>query len=155
MEAVLDQAGIGSVGRPHIANALIEEGLVDTYHEVFAKYIGTGGPAYERKYQVSPQEAVKLISSSRGLSFFAHPGKYTTETELLELIKVGIDGIEVVHPSHNEARQGYYRGVVNQYFLLESGGSDFHGGKKNDAAVFGQFAIPMQIVETMRSRLFS
>ena len=155
LEAVLYQAGIGSVGRPHIANALLEEGFVETYHEVFAKYIGTGGPAYEKKYQVSPQEAVKLISSARGLSFLAHPGKYTTETELLELIKAGIDGIEVVHPSHNEARQDYYRGVVNQYFLLESGGSDFHGGKKNDDTVFGSFTVPLQVVETMRSRLFT
>ncbi len=155
LESVLDQAGIGSVGRPHIANALVDEGLAGNYHEVFEKYIGVGAPAYEKKYQVSTAEAVRLISSAHGLSFLAHPGKYTTEAELQQMINVGLDGIEVVHPSHNESRQLYYRSVVNQYFLLESGGSDFHGGKKNDDYSFGTFTVPMHIVETMRSRLFS
>jgi predicted metal-dependent phosphoesterase TrpH len=155
MDAVLDQAGIGSVGRPHIANALVEGGLTDTYHAAFEKYLGNGAPAYERKYQVSPAEAVRLIAAAGGLSFLAHPGKYTTEVELLQLIKDGLDGIEVVHPSHNETRQLYYRAVVNQYFLLETGGSDFHGGKKNDDYAFGAFTVPYHVVEAMRSRLFS
>ena len=155
MESVLEQAGIGSVGRPHIANALLDGGMIDSYHEAFEKYIGTGGPAFEKKYQVDPEEAFKLVNSAGGLSFLAHPGKYTTELELSQLIKLGLDGIEVVHPSHDERRQEYYRSVVNQYFLLESGGSDFHGGKKNDDQALGVFTIPMHIVETMRSRLFS
>ncbi|MGH2567991.1 MAG: PHP domain-containing protein, partial [Bacteroidota bacterium] len=86
MDAVLEQAGIGSVGRPHIANALVEHGMIDTFHEAFTKYIGTGGPAYEKKYQVSPREAIQLISKSGGLSFLAHPGRYTTDLELSELI---------------------------------------------------------------------
>jgi hypothetical protein len=154
LDAVLEQAGEGSVGRPHIANALVEGGLTGSYHEAFIKYIGTNGPAYEKKFQVSPEEAIRLISSSGGLSFLAHPGNYTTEAELLELIKKGLDGIEVVHPAHNEVRQGYYRAVVNQYFLLESGGSDYHGGKKNDEYAFGAFVVPLHVVETMRSRLF-
>jgi len=154
LDAVLEQAGEGSVGRPHIANALLEEGLTGSYHEAFIKYIGQNGPAYEKKFQVSPEEAIRLISSCGGLSFLAHPGKYTSEAELLDLIKKGLDGIEVVHPSHNESRQEYYRGVVNQYFLLESGGSDFHGGKKNDDYAFGAFVVPLHVVEAMRSRLF-
>ena len=155
MDAVLEQAGIGSVGRPHIANALVEQGIIDSFHEAFAKYIGTGGPAYEKKYQVSPREAIQLISKSGGLSFLAHPGRYTTDLELSELIDSGMDGIEVVHPSHDAERQKFYRSVVNQYFLLESGGSDFHGGKKNDGYAFGSFWVPMHVVEAMRKRLFS
>ena len=154
LNSVLEKAGEGSVGRPHIANALLDEGLTETYHEAFAKYIGTNGPAYEKKFQLSPEEAIRLVSTCGGLSFLAHPGNYTTEAELLELIKKGLDGIEVVHPSHNETRQEYYRGVVNQYFLLESGGSDYHGGKKNDDYAFGVFSVPLHVVETMRSRLF-
>ena len=155
LDAVLDQAGIGSsVGRPHIASALLEEGLTGTYHEAFLKYIGFGAPAYEKKYQLSPTEATKLISQAGGLSFLAHPGKYTTDMELSELIKTGLDGIEVVHPSHNEARQEFYRGVVHQYFLLECGGSDFHGGKKNDDDTLGVYTVPVDVVEDMRNRLF-
>jgi predicted metal-dependent phosphoesterase TrpH len=155
MDAVLDQAGIGSVGRPHIASALLEEGWIGTYHEAFMKYIGVGAPAYEKKYQLSPHEATQLIAQAGGLTFLAHPGKYTTDFELLTLIQAGLDGIEVVHPSHNEARQEFYRGVVHQYFLLECGGSDYHGGRKNDDQVLGVYTVPLQIVEDMRTRLFS
>lgn len=155
MDAVLDQAGIGSVGRPHIASALLEEGLIETYHEAFMKYLGVGAPAYEKKYQLSPLEATQLIAQAGGLTFLAHPGKYTTEFELSTLIQTGLDGIEVVHPSHNEARQEFYRGVIHQYFLLECGGSDYHGGRKNDDQVLGVFTVPLQIVEDMRTRLFS
>ncbi len=155
IESVQEQAGVGSLGRPHIASVLMEEGFIDSYHEAFAKYIGVGGPAYEKKFQLGPAEAIRLISESGGLSFLAHPGKYTSELELAQLIKAGLDGIEVVHPSHNEARQEHYRGVVSQYFLLESGGSDFHGGKKNDDFALGMYWVPIQIVQAMKKRLFS
>jgi predicted metal-dependent phosphoesterase TrpH len=154
-DAVLEQAGIGSVGRPHIANALVEQGMIGTYNEAFEKYIGDHGPAFEKKFQVTPAEAFKLISSSGGLSFLAHPGKYMTELQLSDVIRSGLDGIEVVHPSHNENLRAFYREVVNQYFLLESGGSDYHGGKKNDDYAFGRFVVPMSVVEAMRRRLFS
>ncbi|MCI0706054.1 MAG: PHP domain-containing protein [Ignavibacteriae bacterium] len=155
LDAVLGQAGVGSVGRPHIANAMIEMGVIGSYHEAFSKYIGVGGPAYEKKYQVSPQEAIQMVSKAGGLTFLAHPGKYTTEAEILELINSGLDGIEVVHPSHDEHRRQFYRSVVDQYFLLESGGSDFHGGKKNDEYAFGAYWVPVTVVDAMRKRLFS
>ncbi|MBI2619001.1 MAG: PHP domain-containing protein [Ignavibacteriales bacterium] len=155
LDTVLEQAGIGAVGRPHIANALVEEGLVESFHEAFQRFIGTGGPAYETKFQLTPQEAFRLITQAGGLSFLAHPGRYLSEQELLLLIKQGLDGIEVVHPSHSDLQQKYYRGIVNQYFLLECGGSDYHGGKKNDDHVFGTYTVPLHVVETMRSRLFS
>lgn len=154
-ESVQEQAGVGSLGRPHIASAMMEEGFIESYREAFAKYIGVGGPAYEKKFQLNPEEAIRLVADAGGLSFLAHPGKYTSEVELLQLIKSGIDGIEVVHPSHNEARQEHYRSVVSQYFLLESGGSDFHGGKKNDESTFGAYWVPIHVVNAMKKRLFS
>ena len=81
-EAVMDRAGKGAVGRPHIASAMVEGGFIETYHQAFEKFIGNGGPAYEKKFQLTLTDAIKLISSSGGLSFLAHPGRYTTE-ELL------------------------------------------------------------------------
>jgi predicted metal-dependent phosphoesterase TrpH len=155
LEAVLEQAGVGSVGRPHIANALLDGEFISTYHEAFERYIGTGGPAFEKKYQLNPVDAFKLVTNAGGLSFLAHPGKHMNEVDLSQLIKSGLDGIEVVHPAHDEKLREYFRGLVNQYFLLESGGSDFHGGKKNDDHTLGLFTVPMHVVETMRSRLFS
>lgn len=153
LEAVLEQAGTGSVGRPHIANALLEEGLTETYHEAFYKYIGFGKPAYEQKFQVSPREAIQLIASAGGISFIAHPGNSLDEKVLVEVIKQGVDGIEVVHPSHSPERTTFYRGIAQEYFLLTSGGSDFHGGRRNDAEVFGKYVISNDDVEMMRRRL--
>jgi len=155
LDTVLEYAGIGAVGRPHIASALMEEGHVGSLHEAFDRFIGIGGPAYETKFQLQPEEAFRLVTASGGLSFLAHPGRYLSEQELLELIKMGLDGIEVTHPSHSDQQRTYYRSIVHQYFLLESGGSDFHGGRKNDDQLFGHVTIPLHIVETMRSRLFS
>lgn len=153
IEAVMDLAGPGSVGRPHIANALVEEGLASTYHDAFNKYIGTGKPAYEKKFHISPREAIELISSAGGLSFVAHPGNNIDEDILTRLIRDGVDGIEVVHPSHSPERVSYYSGIVSEYFLLASGGSDFHGGRRNDHDALGKWVIPEEYVAMMRRRL--
>jgi len=154
IESVMEHAGTGSVGRPHIAAAMVDEGHTKSYQESFDRYIGNGGPAYERKFQFSPSEAIQLIASSGGLSFLAHPGRYTTDGMLQHLIKAGIDGIEVIHPSHTPEHVSHYRGVTSEYYLLESGGSDFHGGKKNDDSSFGAFTIDEAKVDTMKRRLF-
>jgi predicted metal-dependent phosphoesterase TrpH len=155
MESVLANVGGDSVGRPHIANALVNGGHAQNYHQAFNKYIGDGKPAFEKKSSFSPQETVQLIAEAGGLSFLAHPGKTISEELLIQLIKSGLDGIEVVHPSHSTDLIHYYRGIVNEYFLLESGGSDFHGGQKGDDYALGQFVIPTTTVDTMRHRLFS
>ncbi len=154
IESVLEKAGGGAVGRPHIALALVEEGYIQTYDEAFAKYIGYGCPAYERKVPFSPEDAISLISSSGGLSFLAHPGKHTSDAVLPRLIKGGLDGIEVIHPSHSSKEISYYRGIVAQYFLLESGGSDFHGGGRDSNGILGACDVPMGWVEEMKKRLF-
>ena len=152
MESVLEQAGSGSVGRPHIAHALLEEGITGTYNEAFFKYIGNGKPAYEKKFHVSPEAAIELIASAGGVSFVAHPGNSIDEQMLLDVIRTGVDGIEVVHPSHSPERVAHYGGIVDEYFLLASGGSDFHGGRRNDQEVFGKYYIPEEQVELMRRR---
>ena len=153
IESVLEKAGNGSVGRPHIANALVDEGLTGTYNEAFMKYIGFGRPAYERKIQVSPKAAIEMVSAAGGLSFLAHPGTAISEDILMTLIRDGIDGIEVVHPSHSEERIAFYRGIVGEYFLLASGGSDFHGGRRNDLQTLGKYFITSEEVDIMRRRL--
>jgi predicted metal-dependent phosphoesterase TrpH len=154
LDAVLEKAGSAAVGRPHIANALVDEGLTTSYVEAFSKYIGYGGPAYEKKHSLSPEDTIALIASSGGLSFLAHPGKYTTDTILHRLIKSGLDGIEVVHPSHTPEKIQHYHDIVSQYFLLESGGSDFHGGKRNDDEALGSYNVPTAWVQEMKKRLF-
>jgi 3',5'-nucleoside bisphosphate phosphatase len=153
LEAVLEQAGAGSVGRAHIAHALYEEGLTGSYDEAFYKYIGNGKPAFEMTDHITPREAIELISAAGGLSFIAHPGASIEESTLLELIRYGVDGIEVIHPSHSQRLVEYYRGIANEYFLLESGGSDFHGRRKNGQEVLGRYTIPGAFVDAMCRRL--
>lgn len=152
IEDVLERAKNSAIGRPHIAYTLVDLGLIGDYFEAFDKYIGDYGPAFERKIHVSPLSALKLINDAGGLSFIAHPG-YMKESLLMNLIKAGIDGIEVIHPSHNENQISFYRGIVNQYCLLESGGSDFHGGKKADENNLGKYCISPNHLEAMRKML--
>lgn len=152
LDDVLARANNSAIGRPHIAYAMIDLGIIGNYFEAFEKYIGDNCPAFERKIHVSPQSALKLINDSGGLSFIAHPG-YMKEHLLLNLIKAGIDGIEVIHPSHNDNQISFYRGIVNQYCLLESGGSDFHGGKKADEQNLGRYCLSPNHLEAMRNML--
>jgi predicted metal-dependent phosphoesterase TrpH len=153
LPAVLRWAGAGSVGRPHIATALVEEGLIGSYQEAFSKYIGFGKPAYEKKYLISPREAIDLIAGAGGLSFLAHPSTFVGDEVIRELIDAGIDGIEVVHPSHPPELVAHFNGIVSEYFLLASGGSDFHGGRRNDRDALGKFFVPTSYVDMMRRRL--
>lgn len=152
IDDVLDRAKKSAIGRPHIAYTLVDLGLVSNYTEAFEKYIGYNGPAYEKKIHISPHSALKLINEVRGLSFIAHPG-FMKDTILLSIIKAGIDGIEVYHPSHNENQVKFYKGIVNQYCLLEVGGSDFHGGKKNDDDNLGKYFISQNHIDAMRKML--
>ena len=152
-ENVLERAGTAAVGRPHIANALVNEGHVGSYAEAFVRYLTPGKPAYVEKTPVSPREAIRIVAGAGGLTFIAHPGSSLDSEVLLGLIHEGVDGIEVVHPSHTPALVRYYRDLVAHYFLLTSGGSDFHGGRRNDLDALGKYTIPQTALSAMRSAL--
>lgn len=153
-ESVFEKAGEnGAVGRPHIANTMVEEGFATTYDEVFEKYIGIGRPAYEANYPFPPDQAISMISAAGGLSFLAHPSHYVNEDLLSFLLKSGLHGIEVVHPSHSEEEIHYYLKFADDNSILKSGGSDFHGGLKNDDANLGRFVIDHDWVNSMLEKL--
>lgn len=152
IDDVLEVAGNSTIGRPHIAKAMVNKNLVSNYYEAFNKYIGNGCVAYERKVHLSPQSACKIINDVGGLSFIAHPNNMS-EDIIKILIESGIDGIEVIHPSHLPHKVEFFRGIVNEYFLLESGGSDFHGGERNDLSNLGKYYISGAKVDAMRNYL--
>lgn len=154
LNSVLEQAGIGSVGRPHIAATLVNEGHVRSYRQAFSKYLCDGCPGFEKKMDCPPEEILNLIASAGGLSFLAHPGRTFDDQLLVHLIEAGLDGIEVIHPSHSAHLTTFYRGIVSEYYLLESGGSDYHGGLRDDEYVFGQISVSGENVDTMRRRLY-
>ena len=152
LDEVMELARNSAVGRPHIAKTLVKNKLVSNYFEAFSKYIGNGCPAYERKVHVSPRSAFKIISDAGGLSFIAHPGNLP-DAVMVELIEAGLDGIEVVHPSHLPHQVKHYRGIVDEFFLLESGGSDFHGGDRNDYSNLGKYSISFSKIDAMRKQI--
>ncbi|HMS64001.1 MAG TPA: PHP domain-containing protein [Ignavibacteria bacterium] len=155
-ESIMGKVGSDtSIGRPHIAMELNDEGFVKNYYEAFIKYIGDGKPAFIKKPNPSSADVIKVINEVGGLSFIAHPGKTVRNEILIELINNGLDGIEVIHPSHSRDDIKYFSSVAAEHFLLTSGGSDFHGGIKNDQKNFGNFYVSMNEIINMKRRLFS
>lgn len=144
-----------SIGRPHIAMELNEEGFVSSYFDAFIKYIGDGKPAFVKKPNPKSSEVIKIISEMGGLSFIAHPGKMIRDEILVSLINEGLDGIEIIHPSHSKEDIEYFTKMAADHFLLTSGGSDFHGGVKNDGKNFGKYYISMDEIINMKRRLFN
>lgn len=151
-DLVIKKAGHGSIGRPHIADAILEEGYVYTYQEAFNKYIGDGGPCCVPKYKISPAEAIALINNAGGICVIAHPGSDVNDEMLMNLIKVGLDGIETIHPRHTQQQVDHYREIIQKHQLLETGGSDCHGDRKSHVMI-GQFNVPYSIVEKMKAWL--
>ncbi|RMF64956.1 MAG: PHP domain-containing protein [Calditrichaeota bacterium] len=150
LEAVLERAGQGSVGRPHIASVLVDDGFVFSFQEAFDKYLATGKPAYVDKYKMDVVTALNLIKNAGGLCSVAHPGIQVSESELMDLVKLGIDAIEVVHPKHSDEQTRFYRKVASENGLLQTGGSDFHGGPKGEDAL-GRFTVDYEVVLQMKA----
>ncbi|HJY64519.1 MAG TPA: PHP domain-containing protein [Ignavibacteria bacterium] len=147
--------GNASIGRPHIAMAMVDGKYVDNYYDAFNKYLGDDKPAYVKKPNISVYDAVRFINKCGGLSFVAHPGKMLrNNNNIYEIIEAGIDGIEIIHPSHTEYDIAFYQDLASQYFLLESGGSDFHGGRINEVSILGRYFISEQKITAMKNRLF-
>ncbi|MGB9664467.1 MAG: PHP domain-containing protein [Ignavibacteria bacterium] len=148
IEEVLQFSESKPITRPHIAFALIKKKIVKSYYEAFQKYLGDFSDAYEKKHHSTPEIVIELIRSCGGLSFLAHPYNLS-DGKLIEIIKLGIDGIEIYHPTIKKSRQEFLHKLALQYSLLESGGSDFHGGLRNDYSNFGKFGLYLNQMKTI------
>ena len=135
-ERVAQISGDGAVGRPHVAQALIEAGLVDSIAEAFTpEWIGPGGLAYVEKHELDPFEAVRLVKNAGGVTVFAHPaavkrGTCVPDSVIFDLAAAGLDGIEVDHMDHDEPTRARLRGLAGELGLLGTGSSDYHGTRK-------------------------
>jgi len=129
LDLILQLAGDGSVGRPHVAGALLEQGLIRTFDEAFYRYIGYNGPAYVPKYRLDPEEAFELIRGAGGVAGVAHPGTLNRDHLLPGFVACGMEALEVWHPRHDERRSERYRKFAREHRLAMVGGSDSHGGR--------------------------
>jgi predicted metal-dependent phosphoesterase TrpH len=116
-----------SLGRPHIAEALVEHGYVNSINEAFVKYLGYQAPYYEPKKDIHPKEAIRKIRAWGGIPVIAHPGVVNDDTLVHQLISDGLYGIEVWHPDHSQRCQDKFYAMAKRDGLLMTGGSDFHG----------------------------
>jgi len=117
-----------SMGRPHIAEALLECGYVRTRNEAFYRYLGYHCPYYEPKKEASPKKVIQKIKECSGISVIAHPGMMGADNELIyKLISDGVLGIEVWHPEHTRKQEDDFYEIAMKHGLLMTGGSDFHG----------------------------
>ncbi|MET7716525.1 PHP domain-containing protein [Streptomyces sp. NPDC005407] len=129
-------AGEGSVGRPHIATALVELGVVPTVSDAFTpEWIADGGRAHITKHELDPFKAIRLVKAAGGVTVFAHPlavkrGNTVPEAAIADLAAYGLDGIEVDHMDHDEATRAHLRGLAADLGLLATGSSDYHGSRK-------------------------
>lgn len=152
MGKLLARSGKRALGRPHIAEALVEGGHVKDFREAFARYLGEDAPAYVPKYKMGPADAVAHIHGARGLAFVAHPGYYLDRVEDFDaLLDEGFDGIEVLHPHHGESAVEELRRIADERGLLVSGGSDFHGFAGRDN--MGEPPVPYELLARIKERL--
>ncbi|ACV63848.1 PHP domain protein [Desulfofarcimen acetoxidans DSM 771] len=151
-ERVFAIAGSGAVGRPHLAEALLEAGFVSSMGEAFEKFIGSGRPAYVPRFKFSPVEAVKLIVSAKGVPVLAHPGMDCAAVVMGDLVAAGLQGIEVYHPSHDLAQTGIFLEMARVHSLIITGGSDYHGVQNFDRSPLGSVTVSYSAVEQLKER---
>ncbi|SEB58909.1 hypothetical protein SAMN05428945_0538 [Streptomyces sp. 2224.1] len=135
-EQVARIAGDGAVGRPHIATALVDLGVVGSVSDAFtSEWLANDGRAYVEKHELDPFDAIRLVKAAGGVTVFAHPlavkrGSCVPESAIAALAAAGLDGIEVDHMDHEEPTRVRLRGLAADLGLLTTGSSDYHGSRK-------------------------
>lgn len=135
LEAVFAAAGDGAVGRPHIAKALVAGGWARDFRDAFDRWLGNGRPACIEKRTVTFEEAARLIHDAGGLAVYAHPGSGASRADLEELASLGLDSVEVRHPSHTADEIARLAALTDELGLVPSGGSDWHGAPEGYRAL--------------------
>ncbi len=148
-EKVFALATHGTVGRLHLARAMVKEGIVDSLEEAFRKYIGEKGPAYVAGFKFSPDGAIKFIRDFGGIPVLAHPHSLHNDDLIFKFIDYGLKGLEVYYPGHTQGMINLYLGIAKKFNLVVTGGSDCHGNAKPEVKI-GSIKIPYELVEKLK-----
>ncbi len=150
---VQEIAGSGSIGRPHIAQALLEKGYITSFKEAFTKYIGFKGPAYVERQKITPAEAVALITRAGGLPVLAHPFTVNNPGAMIAKLKTaGLVGLEVYYNSYTEDEKDSLAQLAKKYDLIATGGSDYHGLDDSAETMIGGTYVPEESAEQLIAR---
>ncbi len=121
-------SGGKTLGRPHVARALVERGIVSSVREAFDRFLGEGRPAYVGRYRITVRDAIDLVRGAGGTASIAHPGVNRIERGDVErMAEWGLSGIEAYHPDQNPSVREKYLRIARELDLVPTAGSDFHG----------------------------
>lgn len=161
MEEVIDWASDSkqeddSIGRPHIAQALVHKGYVGSVNEAFERWLGKDGAAYVHMPRIQPETAIQWIHEAGGTAVLAHPGLYHNDELVLKLIGEGLDGIEAYHSEHSPESEEKYRNIADQHGLFVTAGSDFHGAREGVLyhGALGSRRIDVAVLEKLSKRRY-
>jgi hypothetical protein len=158
---VREIAGDAPIGRPHIATAVLETGVIDDRQEIFDRYLADGGSAYVPKHAVDPVRAVELLVGAGGVAVVAHPGLFGSRAQgepgldadtIEAMVAAGMTGIEADHPDHSAADRTFYRDLARAHGLVVTAGSDYHGTAKENNPL-GAATTARTAVEALRATL--
>ena len=149
-QRVQEIAGSSSMGRPHIAQAMLEKGYIASIKEAFTKYISRNGPAYVEREKMTPAEAVELILQAKGLPVLAHPFTINDpETMVVELKAAGLIGVEAYYDSYTGDEINRLVALAKRHNLIATGGSDYHGLDTATETMIGGVDVPMESAERL------
>lgn len=144
-ERVKEIASTDSIGRPHIARAMLEKGYITNLREAFEKYLGRDGPAYVERTKMSPVQATDLILRAKGLPVLAHPLSVIDPENMIKVLKAyGLVGMEVYYGSYPVPEVSRLLSLAEKYNLIPTGGSDFHGLDEKAETRLGGSGVPME-----------
>jgi predicted metal-dependent phosphoesterase TrpH len=142
----------GSLGRPHVARAIVEKGGARNISQAFSRYLSPNCPTYVRRQTVSPHEAVEAIHESGGIAVIAHPGEAeSTEALAQDLMNYGLRGLEAYHRSHSPAVIEFHCSLAERLGLIVTGGTDFHGEVDAYAKSLNRLHIPPAVYQELHA----
>jgi predicted metal-dependent phosphoesterase TrpH len=151
LDAILDEAGGGAPGRPHVARAMVRRGLVGSMEEAFADWIGNDGPAFVPKSLMDPRRGFQLLRRFGAVPVYAHPGLTAWRNHLTGFTVMGLQGLEVDHPKQGLAVRAELREVCRTQGLVATGGSDYHESV-SAARALGAEGVSGATVAELRAR---
>ena len=147
---VCEIANGGSVGRPHLAQAMLEKGYITAIREAFDGYLERGGPAYVDRKKISPEAAVRLIRQVKGLPVLAHP-LYIDDLEAMidRLSAEGLMGLEAYYRDYSTEDISLLEDIAGRYDLVLNGGNDYHGLDDQNEFMIGSVEVPFSAAERL------
>jgi predicted metal-dependent phosphoesterase TrpH len=147
-EQVSALAGQGSIGRPHIAQAMVKAGYVESVEKAFRRYLGRGAPAYVPRPKLLPEKAIQLVLDAGGAPVLAHPSQIVEH--IPGLAKAGLAGLEVYYSGYLAPEIRFLTNLAHRYNLIATGGSDFHGAGIMNTPRIGRPEVPWSAVEQLQ-----